>query len=334
MRRKRHEEHLNHEAWAIPYADLMTLLLAFFVVMYAVSVVNEGKFRVMSASMMEAFNGNDRVIVSPPPTQGTVPVPSPLQLPATYGVPMMPISVPMPHPLLSVQPAVSHAGRQAPLEQIEDQVRRVLQPLIDRKLVVLRRTPDRLEIEIRTDILFPSGVARLSTSANQVLLDLASTLAPFPNPLRVEGFTDDVPINTPQYPSNWELSAARAATVARLFAGHGVRPDRLGIVGWGEVRPIADNATEEGRNHNRRVLVVVMNDQDTPDGFHGDAERLGKPGHGTGVPLGRTAATAGPVPAIRPAQADSAPGTAAAGTVESDAGLVAEPSAGTAGRGP
>ncbi|HVC16522.1 MAG TPA: flagellar motor protein MotD [Rhodanobacter sp.] len=335
MRRKRHEEHLNHEAWAIPYADLMTLLLAFFVVMYAVSVVNEGKFRVMSASMMEAFNGNDRVIVSPtPPKPGMVPVPSALQLPATYGVPMLPISVPMPHPLFSVQPPVSHAARQAPLEQIEDQVRRVLQPLIDRKLVILRRTPDRLEIEIRTDILFPSGVANLSTPANQVLLDLASTLAPFPNPLRVEGFTDNVPIDTPRYPSNWELSAARAATVARLFAGHGVKPDRLGIVGWGEVRPVADNATKEGRNHNRRVLVVVMNDQNTPDAVRGDPGRLGEPGHDTDAPLGRTAATAGSLPATRPAQADSAPAAAAAGAAESDAGLVAEPSADTTGRGP
>lgn len=332
MRRKRHEEHLNHEAWAIPYADLMTLLLAFFVVMYAVSVVNQGKFRVMSASMMEAFNGKDGVIVSPTP--GTSPVPSPLRLPATYSVPTVPISVPMPHPHLSVQPALSHADQPTALERIEDQVRRVLQPLIDKKLVILRRTPDRLEIEIRTDILFPSGVANLSTSANQVLLDLASTLAPFPNPLRVEGFTDNVPIDTPRYPSNWELSAARAATVARLFAGHGVKPDRLGIVGWGEVRPVADNATKEGRNHNRRVLVVVMNDRNTPDAVRGDPGRLGEPGHGTGAPLGRTAAAAGSLPAIRPVHAGSAPATAAAGAAESDARLVAEPPADTTGRGP
>ena len=332
MRRKRHEEHLNHEAWAIPYADLMTLLLAFFVVMYAVSVVNEGKFRVMSASMTEAFNGSDRVIVSPGP--GTAPVPSPLQLPATYSVPIMPLSVPVPHPHLAIRPVVSQAAQPASLEHIEDQVRRVLQPLIDRKLVILRRTPDRLEIEIRTDILFPSGVARLSTTSNQVLLDLASTLAPFPNPLRVEGFTDDVPISTPLYPSNWELSAARAATVARLFAGHGVSPDRLGIVGWGEVRPIADNATVEGRNHNRRVLVVVMNDQDTPGGIRGDVEQPGRAGHAASASPGRTTATAGPLPAIGPAHADSTPGTAVTGAVESGSGRVVQPSVGAAGRGP
>ncbi|MDE2308728.1 MAG: flagellar motor protein MotD [Xanthomonadaceae bacterium] len=327
MRRKRHEEHLNHEAWAIPYADLMTLLLAFFVVMYAVSVVNEGKFRVMSTSMMEAFNGNDRAIV-PPPKQGMAP---PLQLPATYSVPTLPISVPLAHPRLPVLPAVGQAGQSAPLERIEDRVRRVLQPLIDRKLVILRRMPDRLEIEIRTDILFSSGVARLSTPANQVLLDLAATLAPFPNPLRVEGFTDNVPIDTPQYPSNWELSAARAASVARLFAGHGVRPDRLGIVGWGEVRPVADNATAEGRNHNRRVLVVVMNDRGAPDASRGDSGRIGEPGRTQAAPADATAAS---LPATRPAPASSASGSAAAGVVESDAGLVAGPAAGTPGHDP
>jgi chemotaxis protein MotB len=138
-------------------------------------------------------------------------------------------------------------------------VRRALQPLIDRNLVVVRHQQDWLEIEIRTDILFPSGVAQLSTSADAVLQKLASILAPFPNPLRVEGFTDNVPISTPQYPSNWELSAGRAASVARLFALSGVAPDRLGIIGWGEVRPLAENTTIEGRNQNRRVVVVVMN---------------------------------------------------------------------------
>ncbi|TAL99296.1 MAG: flagellar motor protein MotB, partial [Rhodanobacter sp.] len=101
-------------------------------------------------------------------------------------------------------------------------------------------------------------VAQLSPSADTVLQRLATILARFPNPLRVEGFTDNVPISTAQYPSNWELSAARAASVARLFAVNGVAPDRLGIIGWGEVRPLADNATAQGRNQNRRVLVVVM----------------------------------------------------------------------------
>lgn len=253
MRKHKHEEHLNHEAWAIPYADLMTLLLAFFVVMYAVSVVNEGKYRVMSESLIQAFNGSSSSITpSPVASKGNTSSVLPPDAPAATSHIALPIPMHSPS-------AAAASGRQT-LDNIENQVRRALQPLIDRKLVVVRHKKDWLEIEIRTDILFPSGVAQLSSSANAVLQNLATILAPFPNPLRVEGFTDNVPISTPQYPSNWELSAARAASVARLFAVSGVAPDRLGIIGWGEVRPLADNATSDGRNQNRRVLVVVMND--------------------------------------------------------------------------
>ncbi|HWU76151.1 MAG TPA: flagellar motor protein MotD [Rhodanobacter sp.] len=248
MRRKRHEDHVNHEAWAIPYADLMTLLLAFFVVMYAVSVVNVGKYRVMSASMTDAFNGHPGVIVPQAPEGGQKEAPAAVR-PST--------AVPIPLPIQ--RPRQEEARKSAPesLERIEDQVRRALQPMIDKQLVVLRRTPDRLEIEIRTDILFSSGAAQLSASASQVLSSVATILVPFKNALRVEGFTDNVPIRTAVYPSNWELSAARAASVARLFGSIGVSADRLGIVGWGDQRPVADNSTDEGRNHNRRILVVV-----------------------------------------------------------------------------
>ena len=277
MRKKKHEDHVNHEAWAIPYADLMTLLLAFFVVMYAVSVVNEGKFRVMSESMTEAFNGGSQVITPPSPDKRAPPAawPSLLQPASTFDAPLAPIQAPVPLHRTSASPAARDSGQPSTLERIEDQVRRALQPLIDKQLVVLRRTPDRLEIEIRTDILFPSGVARLSPSAGHVLSQLASILAPFANPLRVEGFTDDVPISTPLYPSNWELSAARAASVARLFAEHGVRPGRLGILGWGDVRPLASNATAAGRNQNRRVLVVVENDQPAPSRTRSVADQVG-----------------------------------------------------------
>jgi len=281
MRRHKHEEHINHEAWAIPYADLMTLLLAFFVVMYAVSVVNEGKFRVMSESLIEAFNGSSHAIAPLPPTRirphNIAPA---IAAPAGQsGSSIVPIAVPIPpHPVPASGGSGREAGRQSKqqenLGRIEDQVRKALQPLIDRKLVVVRHKPDWLEIEIRTDILFPSGVAQLSEPANAVLRDLAAILARFANPLRVEGFTDDVPISNALYPSNWELSAARAASVARLFSMTGIAPARLGIIGWGEMRPIADNATVEGRNQNRRVLVVVMSDRPAAPRDHTTPEHV------------------------------------------------------------
>lgn len=283
MRKHKHEEHTNHEAWAIPYADLMTLLLAFFVVMYAVSVVNEGKFRVMSQSMTEAFNGSSHVIAPLAPTKVKPHNVSPaIAGPAGQaGSSFNPIALPIPWHPRPPQGSKAHngsdsSGQQENLGHIEDKVRKALQALIDRKLVIVRHQPDSLEIEIRTDILFPSGVAELSTPANAVLRDLASILAQFPNALRVEGFTDDVPIKTALFPSNWELSAARAASVARLFVLSGVAAARLGIVGWGEVRPLADNATAEGRNQNRRVLVVVMSNRAVPQREQSDPQHLGE----------------------------------------------------------
>jgi chemotaxis protein MotB len=270
MRRKRHEEHVNHERWAIPYGDLITLLLAFFVVMYAMSAVNEGKYRVLSQSMMEAFHGTSRVIAPSEMAPSASPSAAPVvdQQANGHGSALTPISLPG----SAAQPAPTK--EQQNLAAIQHSVEQALQPLIDKKLVVIRRTPNWLEIEIRTDILFPSGVARIAPQAQSVLGSLAGILAPFPNPLRIEGYTDNKPISTAAYPSNWELSAARAASVARLFSDHGVTPNRLGIMGWGEVRPIADNATEDGRNRNRRVMVVVLSDRDGPSRFTMDA---GKP---------------------------------------------------------
>jgi len=140
-------------------------------------------------------------------------------------------------------------------------------PLIDKQLMVVRRHRMNLEVEIRADVLFPSGVANLTPQALQPLRDLAGILGGFANPLRVEGHTDDVPIATAEFPSNWELSAARAASVARLLIDSGIDPHRLAISGRGEFQPEASNATEEGRNHNRRVKLIVLGaDEDGADG--------------------------------------------------------------------
>ena len=315
-RKKHHEDHVNHEAWAIPYADLMTLLLAFFVVMYAVSVVNEGKYRVMSNSIIEAFNGSSHVIAPMPQTRAQPhnvdpAIASPQSRP---GAATVPVNVPIPARPQMVRAVDSRSGTPSQekrnLDVIRDQVQRALQPLIDKQMVIVRKTTSWLEVELRTDILFPSGVARLSPQAGDVLDSMASILKPFPNPVRIEGYTDDRPINTSLYPSNWELSAARAASVARLFSEQGVDPARLGIMGWGEYRPSADNTTEDGRNHNRRVLIVVLSEEDAPHRFYGDAPNAGQLSADANAPAPATpnaatvtpsVATATPVDAHAPA---------------------------------
>lgn len=287
MKKRRHkiDEHANHEAWVIPYADLLTLLLALFVVLYAMSSVNTTKYRALAQAISAAFNGSRAVIqpLTPNPPQSSVPVPTnkPAPIPRTplaqILLPVLTQHIATPNTSQgtpSDQNKTKLSDEQKNLERIRSAVERALQPLIDKNLVVVRRTPNWLEIEIRTDILFPSGVATLSPSATQVLTSIGDILAPFANPLRVEGYTDDMPINTAVYPSNWELSAARAASVARLFAEHGVNPERLGIVGWGEYRPAAENTSADGRNKNRRVLVVVLSDKAAPRRFYTNSEQI------------------------------------------------------------
>src|ERR1700720_2283007 len=255
-RKKKHEEHVNAEAWAIPYGDLVTLLFALFTVMYAMSSVNEGKFRVLSDAMIAAFNGAPKsmqpVNIGEPeqgkggdkPLVGITPT-------ALIKVKVQPI-VPSPAPIVPVQDASGS------LIRMERQVQDAMRALIDAKLITVRRENMWLEIEINTDILFPSGSGAFSTAAEPVLDKLAEVLKPFPNPIRVEGHTDDRPIRTAAFPSNWELSAARAASVVHQFTRQGIDPLRLEIVGFGEFHPRQPNDTNEGRNANRRVVVLVL----------------------------------------------------------------------------
>jgi chemotaxis protein MotB len=151
------------------------------------------------------------------------------------------------------------------LFKMADDVRKALQGLIDQNIVHVRQTAFSLEVEIKTDILFPSGVAAVAPGAVAVLAKIAEILKPFPNAIRVEGHTDNRPISTSTFPSNWELSAARAANVVQLFTKAGVDPLRMQVLGLGEFRPVASNETADGRNSNRRVVIVVM-EQKVADG--------------------------------------------------------------------
>jgi chemotaxis protein MotB len=262
-RKKKHEEHVNAEAWAIPYGDLVTLLFALFTVMYAMSSVNEGKFRVLSDSMIAAFHG------APKSMQ---PVNIGDKQPGKGGdKPLVGIT---PTALMKIKDA-SKDGQQTPralgvvdgtpsadlpgaLIRMERQVQDAMQALIDANLVTVRRESMWLEIEINTDILFPSGAGGFSPAAEPVLDKLAEVLKPFPNPIRVEGHTDDRPVHTAAFPSNWELSAARAASVVHQFTKQGIDPLRLEIVGFGEFHPRQANDSVDHRNANRRVAILVL----------------------------------------------------------------------------
>ena len=254
-RKKKHEDHVNHEAWAIPYGDLVTLLFALFTVMYAMSSVNEGKFRVLSDAMIAAFNGAPRSMRplnmgEPEPGKGGEKPLVGITPTALIKIKTHDTVTPIPKP-----PSVELPGS---LIRMEREVQDAMRALIDAKLITVKRESMWLEIEINTDILFSSGSGAFSSSAEPVLDKLAEVLKPFPNPIRVEGHTDDRPIHTAAFPSNWELSAARAASVVHQFTKQGIDPLRLEIVGFGEFHPRQANTSAEGRNANRRVAVLVL----------------------------------------------------------------------------
>ena len=279
-RRRTHLEHENHEAWAIPYGDLMTLLLAFFVVMYSISSVNSGKYRVLSDALSAEFRGTPR---APQPIQvGDLPQNVSEQMPITElnrmftaGMPAH-MLMPLPQARGSVRDGQRTAGsmdprdpanaalieaeaaRQKELAGVEADVSGVLANLIKNNLVQVHKQGDSVQVQISADILFASGVAEPAPAALPVLQRLADSLKPWPNAVRVEGHTDNVPIRSGLFHSNWELSAARAGSVVRLFAERGVDPQRLAVVGYGEYRPLQSNDSVAGRNANRRVVVIIL----------------------------------------------------------------------------
>jgi chemotaxis protein MotB len=264
-RKKKHEEHVNAEAWAIPYGDLVTLLFALFTVMYAMSSVNEGKFRVLSDSMIAAFNGAPKSLrpvnlgEKEPGKGGEKPLVgiAPTVLIKINSQKSSQESSAAPRDPTKTE-STGSASFPGALIRMQRQVQDAMQSLIDAKLVTVRRENMWLEIEINADILFPSGAGEFAPAAEPVLDKLAEVLKPFPNPIRVEGHTDDRPIRTSAFPSNWELSAARAASVVHQFTRQGIDPLRLEIVGFGEFHPRQPNDTSEGRNANRRVVVLVL----------------------------------------------------------------------------
>ncbi|MGN6513118.1 MAG: flagellar motor protein MotD [Lysobacteraceae bacterium] len=292
-----HEEHLNHEAWAIPYGDLLTLLLAFFVVMYAVSSLNEGKYRVMADALASAFGGSPRS-VSPiqvgehqlrgasfdRPSALVAGTRSPGPAAATP-VDLQKVKQTLDLPTFARgfrKAGDTSGGAGTPGEQLRalgERLQHALSRLVERKLVTVRRAHNYLEVEIQSDVLFDSGVAVPDAKARATIEQIAQILRDEPNAVRVEGYTDDRPIHTLQFDSNWELSAARAASVVHVMIATGVAPSRLAVVGYGDQQPRADNATPQGRNANRRVLLVILaapQSVDTvPDGVVADAAAAG-----------------------------------------------------------
>ena len=274
-RRKRHEEHVNHEAWAIPYGDLVTLLMAFFVVMYAVSVVDAGKYSVLSESLIEAFGAQaamDPIQIGDPTLEmnpisedvrrSLAPVeiiaPSPAEEAPEPGFePFSPTDVAL-AALIGAATEEERGRIIGEIREMSEELQQAMGSLIEAGNIEVKRQPYWLEVSINSNLLFSSGSATLEPAARPALIRLARLLGRRDVRIHVEGHTDDLPINNTIYPSNWELSSGRAATVVNLFAQNGVDPERMVAIGYGQFQPADSNATEAGRARNRRVAVIVL----------------------------------------------------------------------------
>ena len=252
-RKKHHEDHENHERWLVSYADFITLLFAFFVVMYSISQINEGKYRVLSDALLQAFKpeGHAPTAVQPPSDQhgANTGVPSGL-------IPRLPMK--------RGDDPVKRAKRER-MQNIARDVLKALEPLVKEGQVRVTESARGIAVEINASVLFKSAQAVLEPNSVRALAAVAQVLSRTDNAIEIEGHTDREPISTSQFPSNWELSGARASSVVRLFIDAGVAPQRLVASGYADTRPVDSNNTPEGRARNRRVTVMIHADQGEPE---------------------------------------------------------------------
>jgi len=246
-RRRKQEEPQNHERWLVSYADFITLLFAFFVVMYSISSVNDGKYRVLSDTLVAAFNTPPKSI-------------APISVGKTSTSAIMTQDSKI--SLIDLKPIQSSKAKS--LDDIHEELNESLEEFISDKSIKVTQHENWISVEMDSSIIYTSGSSNLEIDAIPILQNLARILAPLSNNVEVEGHTDNIPINNVFYPSNWELSAARSARVVNLFANSGVDPTRLSAIGFGEFRPLESNETLSGRKQNRRVNIVIRANKKNP----------------------------------------------------------------------
>lgn len=238
--RHKRAAHINHERWMVSFADFMTLLFALFVVLFAISSVDQQKLSQVAESVEQAFGVMDSksnsLLEAYPENQQPIP------------------------------PIVRPASPLPPVQEQEELVEKLQKALKQTKnlaaAVQLRQEARGVVIQLKDTRLFPSGSAELRP---EMLNELQRVMRELENPkaqIRIEGHTDNVPIHSGRYRSNWELSAARANSVLQFFLQRThLKPEQFSVAGYGEYRPIASNATEAGRARNRRVDIVILNPQ-------------------------------------------------------------------------
>ena len=259
-KKKKHEKEPNHERWLVSYADFITLLFAVFVTLYAMSQTDKKKVEEVMASLQQSFG------------MVTAGAPSP----KVNVIPSKQITVvPALKPEVSVVPGTKRMGSamgksraaEKDFQQIKSAIEAYLVKAGAQKKVTLNVTRRGLIVSLKEAGFFDSGQATIKPEAYELINTIAEVMTQYNNPLRLEGHTDNVPISTSQFPSNWELSSARATNGLKYLLRHfDIDANKISATGYGEFRPIADNATVEGRAKNRRVDLVML----SGEGEHGE----------------------------------------------------------------
>jgi len=267
VRKKKPPEHVNHERWLVSYADFVTLLFAFFTTMYAISTVDAQKMGRMVLSMRASFNGSvfptgsDTLSLSSGGDAGT-----PLGRDLYEHVDTPKDKVLKEYSMQSIKGLKTNfvrnampKGEAATLVSLRQDVEALVKSRALTNKVRTRLDPRGLVISLGEGSCFDSGSDQLRAEGRDLLEALAPQLLARNSEIRIEGHTDNVPIKTLRFPSNWELSAARATAITRsLVESYGFAPERLSPAGFGEFRPVAPNETLDGRARNRRVDIVVL----------------------------------------------------------------------------
>lgn len=237
-RRRKAKEHENSERWLLTYADLITLLMIFFVVMYAMSKIDDVKFLQLQKSLALAMHRDN-------------------QIPINLGTSSLILAQ---NPTDQSQHNNSHQT-DAQANQLDKLYKQINDYIITHQLtdnVKIANEQRGVQITLRDVVLFDTGKADIKPAAQKLLAGMVPIFGQLSNPIIVEGYTDNQPITTAEFPSNWELSSARAIGVVHFLASKGIEPDRLSGVGYGQYHPVEPNDTEAHRQANRRINIVIL----------------------------------------------------------------------------
>lgn len=248
IRKRVEEDQENHERWLVSYADFITLLFAFFVVMYSISSVEIGKYKQLTNSIGTAFSGNGSSGINQTSTEKGLGARGVTETKTSSIIKPLPLSHLYTEKMRRERDSMAKTGAE---------VSNKLAPMIAEGKIQVIQTSRGIRIDIQDNLLFSAGSADLSTAANAIISEIVPLIKDNQRKIQVEGHTDNTPIHNTTFFSNWELSAVRASSVVRLLSALGISEQRLSATGLGASQPISENETESGRAKNRRVSIII-----------------------------------------------------------------------------